>query len=62
MKQTLSSAEVNQGYTPDGAEENGGTDHKEVSRPASSSYQSTNYHSAMSTVDLRTIFVLRKEI
>lgn len=32
MKQTLSSAEINQGYTPDGAEENGGTDHKEVFR------------------------------
>jgi len=30
MKQTLSDAETNQGYTPDGAEANGGTDHKEV--------------------------------
>ncbi|KAG0649185.1 2-oxoglutarate-dependent dioxygenase ecdK [Hyphodiscus hymeniophilus] len=29
LKQTLSSAAVNQGYTPDGAEANGGTDHKE---------------------------------
>ncbi|KAH8803360.1 hypothetical protein F5884DRAFT_739701 [Xylogone sp. PMI_703] len=29
LKETLSSAEVNQGYTPDGAEANGGTDHKE---------------------------------
>ncbi|KAG4431491.1 hypothetical protein IFR05_013021 [Cadophora sp. M221] len=29
MKQTLSDAETNQGYTPDGAEANGGTDHKE---------------------------------
>ncbi|KAL3421506.1 hypothetical protein PVAG01_07951 [Phlyctema vagabunda] len=29
LKETLSSAETNQGYTPDGAEANGGTDHKE---------------------------------
>ncbi|RFU25467.1 hypothetical protein B7463_g10875, partial [Scytalidium lignicola] len=29
LKNTLSSAEVNQGYTPDGAEANGGIDHKE---------------------------------
>jgi isopenicillin N synthase-like dioxygenase len=35
LKQTLSSAEVNQGYTPDGAEANGGTDHKEVDLQAS---------------------------
>ncbi|RDW72174.1 clavaminate synthase-like protein [Coleophoma crateriformis] len=29
LKETLKDAEVNQGYTPDGAEANGGTDHKE---------------------------------
>ncbi|KAE8440520.1 hypothetical protein EG329_007402 [Mollisiaceae sp. DMI_Dod_QoI] len=29
LKQTLNDAETNQGYTPDGAEANGGTDHKE---------------------------------
>ncbi|KAI9053007.1 hypothetical protein LZ554_003277 [Drepanopeziza brunnea f. sp. 'monogermtubi'] len=29
LKETLRDAETNQGYTPDGAETNGGTDHKE---------------------------------
>ncbi|KAF8856118.1 Clavaminate synthase-like protein [Acephala macrosclerotiorum] len=29
LKETLNDAETNQGYTPDGAEANGGTDHKE---------------------------------
>lgn len=58
LRQTLSSAEVNQGYTPDGAEANGGTDHKEVGFCCFDFDTSLrNKHSAMNIEDSQTISV-----
>jgi hypothetical protein len=47
LKHTLSDAEVNQGYTPDGAEANGGTDHKEVAHLRS---ETASWKSVLTTI------------